>query len=282
MVFIDNKYTKCYYKIIANAKSRASTGEDYIEIHHIVPKSMGGNNDKNNLAKLTAREHFVCHLLLTKMTYGKYKRNMHFAFWALSNKMKHTNNPDAYDFVVNSRFYELAKENFSTEMSILHKGKILSQETKDKLSFAHTGKKLSEEHKARINPVGRILSAETKEKISKGQIGRIGGMQNKTHSEETKLKISESNMGIKKPSMTEGRKLQISAQFIGTTQSQEHISKRISSRKENGYYKNEDETRIKMSMSAKNRTKLKCKCGKECSPSNYKRWHGNNCKLMHN
>lgn len=39
----------------------------YIEVHHVYPKSMGGSNEKTNLAVLTAKEHFICHLLLTKM-----------------------------------------------------------------------------------------------------------------------------------------------------------------------------------------------------------------------
>lgn len=242
MLFTDNKYTNCYYKIIDNAKSRISTNDVYTEIHHIIPKSLGGSNDKINLVKLTAREHFICHLLLTKMVSGIMKRQMSFALWSMCNR----HNTAKENLYHNSRIYELARKEFIIANKILH--------------------------------TGRICSTETKEKISKGQIGRVGGMQDKTHSEETKLKISKSNIGKKKPSLSDDRKLQISAQFSGTTQTQEHISKRVSSRKESGYYKSEAETKIKMSHSAKNRTKLKCHCGKECSPSNYKRWHGDNCK----
>jgi hypothetical protein len=84
------------------------------------------------------------------------------------------------------------------------------------------------------------------------------------------------------PPLSEERKLQVSEQFKGTTQTEQHISKRITARKENGHYKDRDKTIKKMSKAAKNRSKLKCLCGKECSPSNYKRWHGNNCKLIHN
>lgn len=36
MIFIDNKYTNCYYKIINKAKSRISCG--YTENHHIIKK----------------------------------------------------------------------------------------------------------------------------------------------------------------------------------------------------------------------------------------------------
>ncbi len=67
MIFIDNKYTKWYYRIVQNASGRSLPDNYYFENHHIIPRSLGGNNSKSNLVKLTAREHFVCHLLLTKM-----------------------------------------------------------------------------------------------------------------------------------------------------------------------------------------------------------------------
>lgn len=40
---------------------------EYFETHHIVPKSLGGTDDKNNLVNLTAREHYIAHLLLVKI-----------------------------------------------------------------------------------------------------------------------------------------------------------------------------------------------------------------------
>lgn len=62
-LFLNNKYTKWYYSICNNAKLRNS-GE---EKHHIIPRSIGGDNSKQNLVLLTTREHMICHLLLTKM-----------------------------------------------------------------------------------------------------------------------------------------------------------------------------------------------------------------------
>lgn len=76
MIFIDNKYTKWYYAIIQNANQRALSDDTYIEKHHIIPRSLGGNDSKENLVKLTAREHFVCHLLLTKMVDGRSRYQM--------------------------------------------------------------------------------------------------------------------------------------------------------------------------------------------------------------
>lgn len=39
----------------------------YTEVHHIIPRSLGGTNNKSNLTTLTAREHFICHWLLCKI-----------------------------------------------------------------------------------------------------------------------------------------------------------------------------------------------------------------------
>ncbi len=66
-MFIQNKYTKWYFNIIKTAQARIDL-VDYHESHHIIPKCLGGSNDKINLVKLTAKEHFICHLLLTKMS----------------------------------------------------------------------------------------------------------------------------------------------------------------------------------------------------------------------
>lgn len=74
MIFINNKYTNWYYSIINSAKDRKIDG--YTERHHIIPKSLDGNNSPENLVRLTAREHYICHRLLTKMTIGKQKTKM--------------------------------------------------------------------------------------------------------------------------------------------------------------------------------------------------------------
>ena len=77
-MFIDNKYTKFYMNIINNAQilNRKKGCGTYLEAHHIIPSSIGGNNLKGNKVLLTAREHFICHRLLTKMTTGKDKIRM--------------------------------------------------------------------------------------------------------------------------------------------------------------------------------------------------------------
>jgi hypothetical protein len=81
-LFIDNKYTRWYFDIIQNAQSRTLDSAIYTEDHHIIPRSffkdrLEGNPDiPENLVTLTAREHFICHWLLTKMTTGVYRQKM--------------------------------------------------------------------------------------------------------------------------------------------------------------------------------------------------------------
>ena len=69
------KYTKIYTNICLRAQHRATNKKaanliiGYNEKHHILPKSfnLGGEQDAENYAFLTLREHFICHKLLIKM-----------------------------------------------------------------------------------------------------------------------------------------------------------------------------------------------------------------------
>ena len=58
-------YQKHYDLLINRGKQRKLDG--YKEIHHILPKCLGGTDDLENLVELTAEEHFVAHQLLVKI-----------------------------------------------------------------------------------------------------------------------------------------------------------------------------------------------------------------------
>jgi hypothetical protein len=60
-------YKRIYKDIVDKAQMRTFQVGVYTEKHHITPKSLGGKDRKANLVSLTAREHFICHLLLVKM-----------------------------------------------------------------------------------------------------------------------------------------------------------------------------------------------------------------------
>jgi hypothetical protein len=71
-------YQKIYNQIINRAQNRQLQG--YKENHHIIPRCLGGVDDKENLVELTAREHFLCHKLLCFI----YPKNKPLK-WALYN-----------------------------------------------------------------------------------------------------------------------------------------------------------------------------------------------------
>lgn len=57
---------KLYTDIVRKRKEIPSE-EEYTEKHHIVPRCLGGSDEKENLVVLSAKEHFICHLLLVKI-----------------------------------------------------------------------------------------------------------------------------------------------------------------------------------------------------------------------
>ncbi|AUR97715.1 nuclease associated modular domain 3 protein [Vibrio phage 1.244.A._10N.261.54.C3] len=59
-------YQAHYDNLITRSLNRTLPEGTYTEKHHILPRCMGGSDDKSNLVALTAREHFIAHLLLAK------------------------------------------------------------------------------------------------------------------------------------------------------------------------------------------------------------------------
>lgn len=90
MIFIPSRYTHIYYSIVKKAQQRSTLKSVYTESHHIIPKSLGGSDDKTNLVDLTYKEHRLCHKLLVKMTQGKAKGKMAYAllFFRVSESTK--------------------------------------------------------------------------------------------------------------------------------------------------------------------------------------------------
>jgi hypothetical protein len=102
---------------------------EYYEVHHIIPRSIGGSNRKNNLTTLTAREHFICHLLLVKIYPNEI--SMVYASWLMANKgcMK-----DKREYRVSSRLYERLKKEWSLRISELNLGSKRSDAVRKKMS----------------------------------------------------------------------------------------------------------------------------------------------------
>lgn len=109
-------YTFVYDTIINNSKARILDG--YVEKHHIVPKCMGGTDDKDNIAILTAREHFVCHQLLVKIFPNEY------GLVKAANMMCAAN---VHVGRINNRLYEWLRIKLSLAMSESQMGEKNSQ-----------------------------------------------------------------------------------------------------------------------------------------------------------
>jgi hypothetical protein len=111
-----NKYKRWYDSIIDKARARILTG--YSEKHHIVPKCCGGSDEYSNIVRLTAREHYICHVLLTKFYVGVERSKLFFA--VIRIRCNEKLNGEVY--VKNSHFYQKLKEQRSRILSDLFSG----------------------------------------------------------------------------------------------------------------------------------------------------------------
>jgi hypothetical protein len=200
-MFIKNKYTKIYHNIVTRASSRKLS--EYAESHHIIPKSLGGDDSVTNIVALTAREHFICHLLLTKMVEGTDKSKMYQAAWMMASCFG--KNQERYK--INNRLYEKLKIQMSVikkSMTTWNKGITPKEETRLKLratsisKLLTAGKLTQDEADYRnslplqeIKRYNKRKPKETKEpKILKGR--SKGGWK---WSDEDKAKLSAQRMG---------------------------------------------------------------------------------------
>ena len=157
-------YKKIYNSIVSRAKNRKLNS--YKEKHHIIPKCLGGSDDIKNIVELTAKEHFVCHLLLCEI-YPK-ENSLKSARWAMTC-FKSKNHNRGYR--VSASQYDRIK----TEMALLKIGKKRTIDIKEKISNTMKGRKLSDEQKRKISESmkGKQKSDEWKIKQSLSKKGQI-------------------------------------------------------------------------------------------------------------
>jgi len=121
-------YAKIYNQIIERAQKRNLEG--YVEKHHIIPKCIGGEDTNENIVKLTAREHFLCHRLLCKIYPKELK--LWYALWLMVIGKKKLNNRDPYNFT--SKEYEQIRLEFIKRT----KGKPISEQHKTKIGKSNS------------------------------------------------------------------------------------------------------------------------------------------------
>lgn len=298
-----SKYSKWYDQLISQAQSRVLPDDVYVEKHHIVPRSFGGSNSKENIVKLTAREHYISHALLWKMKFtGKYGSKMAFAFNTFINKMTTKARDSHTTHKINSRIYENFRQYYS-------------QMLKDKYAVeggTWLGRKHSEESKRKIGEKSKLktfkrgadhpgfgkpspVSPEGKQR----QIDAIKSrwadpdfkkmMQDKrkvymaTPEGQAQIKAqADAKRGIKRdPAIME----KCAAAKRGKKEHEIYSPEAILKRKQ--ALKNRvltPEAKAKMSFKGKGLGVAKVKkpcphCGKLCAGNMLAKWHGDNCKL---
>lgn len=114
-MYLQNKYTRWYYNIIDRARDRKI--DQQTEKHHTIPRSLGGSNDRDNLVKLTLKEHRLCHLLLTRMLTGMDRRRMLFAAKRMFDKCA------KFHGMSRGESYVLLREQVKSAVSEMNRGK---------------------------------------------------------------------------------------------------------------------------------------------------------------
>jgi hypothetical protein len=176
-------YQKIHDLIINRAKNRT---KGFIgEIHHIRPKSLGGDNSTENLVRLSHREHFIIHKILVRLYDGENRFKMICA-------LKRFIGSDVCKLT--SKQYESIRLEHAAGCSAALSGRKLSEETKRKQSIAQ--KKRYSETPTHWN--GATHREETKTKISQAQRGDKNHQYGIPRSDEIRKKISESLKGRKK------------------------------------------------------------------------------------
>jgi len=173
-------YQRIYDSIIERAKSenriklrKNQRGYVYYENHHILPRCLGGGDNEENLVLLTAKEHYICHKLLTYIYIKSYKIMCAFHRMTFSKFTKHK---------ISSRDYEYAK--------FLRVTTPISEETRAKMK----NHKFSEEHKKKLSESHK--GPHPKDRYHADFSGEKNPFYNKTHSDKTKEKMKQKKLGI--------------------------------------------------------------------------------------
>jgi hypothetical protein len=187
-MFLNNKYSKTYFCLIEKAKTQIIDG--YCEVHHIIPKCLGGTNNIDNLIKLSARQHFIAHLLLTKMVDGQKKYKVYNAF----SKMFCISKDNSNRYLPSSKIYEYSKKLMSDYMKNNNPAKrkdVRIKMSKNSWTKSDKANEINKRISLKKNGVKLNLTDEQKKNRSLNKMGKKNGMFNKTHSEDVKKLLAE-------------------------------------------------------------------------------------------
>jgi hypothetical protein len=248
-----NKYNNWYNQIIDRARTRTLDG--YSESHHIIPESLGGPDTDENLAKLTAREHFICHWLLVKTTAGEDRYKM---INALRMMRAEKQGQQRYKTKITARVYAKLKE----EYSVLQSQKVSGKNNPmygEKFYRSEDGKKRQRE--AISGDRNGSKQDDARKKITDSKLGK----KRAPFSDEWREKMSKSKQGENNNrygvKITEDTRKKMREKAIGRTQSAETVQKKA------------DAVR-----GSKREKKLCPHCNQQIAVNGYARFHGDKCK----
>lgn len=168
-----------YNRIIEKAKleNRKKGCGVYYERHHILPRCLNGPNTAVNLILLTAKEHYLCHRLLTLIYPDNDK--IAFAFW----NMCRPNNEWHSRYNSSMRGYAYAREHLSNT----YKGKVAWNKGLQ-LTSEQLAKHATHQPGYTVWNKGKQTGPQTEETKEK----RRQSLRGRPRSEETKQKIKAS------------------------------------------------------------------------------------------
>jgi hypothetical protein len=222
-MFLNNKYTRWYNQLM-DSRSKSPLG-GYVERHHKIPKCLGGTDEVINLVNLSAREHFIAHALLVRMTEGQQRARLAFALSRMLSSKSGIWSEKKY-VPRSAVIFELHRRRAISEITgtnnpnFSKKGPPMSNEAKAKLSASRkkllesgeTQKNISAALKGKSFPRPPMSDAQ-REKVSLAHKG-------KKLSEEHKEKLSVALKGKKQnqPKWSEERKRARSEKMLGKPQ----------------------------------------------------------------
>lgn len=205
-------YLKIYNSLISKAQTRGwiksdNTLENPIEIHHIVPKSMGGSDEPSNLVGLTLREHVIAHILLAKAHGGLYWRAAYGMMFG--NRLNEISTRTIETLMRESRKLISASMIGNTNGSYEWSDERLEIHRLAMSKVAFTDAKRSALMKAWNRNRGSVQSKESNEKRSK-RMKEIGFVPTKAGDFETCSRAGKANKGKTKPPRSDEHKLNLS------------------------------------------------------------------------
>jgi len=176
---VRNKYAIWYENLVTKAKTRLKL-DGYVERHHVIPVSLGGHKRSlDNIITLTAREHYIAHLLLWRMTMDQKSHNkMTMALHVMVNGSGHKKQDRSY--LVPSRIYEANRKEYVKVIS-----EIMSGPDNKWRGQKHSAESLEKMKAWQRDPV---IKQRQKERVT----GENNPMYGKPHSEEMKKRIGKS------------------------------------------------------------------------------------------